>query len=472
MNTLRVRLLAAFAYVLVLVLVALAVPFAVSLSSRVDAEVRAQTAAEAHLIAAAVAGRLDRPGALQELVARAADDVRGRVVVVDAAGTLVADSEGTHLLGSDYGARPELAVALEEGRVAQGRRSSDTLGEDLLYTAVPVVDGERRVGAVRVTRSAAPLDARVRRDVLVLLGIALAALALGLALAWLLAGSLARPLRGLAATARRVGGGDLSARAELAGSAEQREVATAFNDMTARVARVLDAQREFVANASHQLRTPLTGLRLRLEAAALKAPDPDLERELAAAEREVERLAKLLTALLTLAREGGDAGAARPVDVASAAAAAAERWRPEVEQGGRRLVLRGDEGVAVRASEEDVAIVLDNLVENALLYSPAGSTVTIEWSDRGDAVALAVLDEGLGVAGDDAERLFARFERGTAGSSSPGTGLGLAIVRTLAQRWGGDATLTDRPGGGARAEVTLPAAPRPAGVRELEAQRA
>jgi two-component system, OmpR family, sensor kinase len=465
-NTLRIRLLAAFAYVLVLVLIALAVPFAVSISSRVDAEVRAQASAEAHLIAAGVAGRFERPAAMQELVARAGADVRGRVVVVDAAGALVADSEGTDFLGEPYGDRPEIASVLEDGRAAQGRRRSETLDEQLLYTVVPVVDADSRLGAVRVTRSAGPIDERVRRDVLVLAAIAVTALVLGLALAWLLAGSLAKPLRGLAGAARRVGGGDLAARAEVSGSAEQQEVAAAFNEMAARVERVLEAQREFVANASHQLRTPLTGLRLRLEAAALRAGDPELGRELDAAEREVDRLAKLLAALLTLAREGGDPGPGRPVELGAAALAAAERWRAEAERRERQLLLEGEEGVWARSSEEDVAIALDNLVENALLYAPPGSDVVLEWRARGDGVVLAVLDEGPGISADEADRLFDRFARGSSGIGAPGTGLGLAIVRTLARRWGGEATLRNRPGGGARAEVTLPAATPPSGRLE------
>jgi two-component system, OmpR family, sensor kinase len=463
-NSLRVRLLAAFAYVLVLVLVALAVPFALSVSSRVDAEVRAQASAEAHLIAAGVAGRFDRPEALQELVERTGADVRGRVVVVDSAGTLVADSEGTHLLGEPYGDRPELAAVLRTGRAEQGRRRSETLDEQLLYTAVPVVEGEQRLGAVRVTRSADPVDRRIRRDVLVLAGIAATALVLGLVLAWLLAGSLAKPLRGLARAAVRVGAGDLEARAEVTGSAEQQEVAAAFNEMAARVERVLRAQREFVANASHQLRTPLTGLRLRLEAAALRADDEALQRELEAAEREVERLAKLLAALLALAREGGDPGPGGPVEMGAAARAAVERWEAEAGRRGRRLLLDGDDRICALASEEDVAIVLDNLVENALLHAPAGSDVVVRWRVGGGAVRLEVLDDGPGVGPDGGDHLFERFARGRASAGTPGTGLGLAIVQTLARRWGGEATLSNRPGGGAAAGIVLPAAPQASGV--------
>ena len=198
----------------------------------------------------------------------------------------------------------------------------------------------RVVGAVRVTQDLAAVHDRVRRGVLALIAIGAFALVLGLALAWFLAGSLSRPLRNLAATARRVEGGDLDARAEVTGATEQREVSAAFNDMAERLGIVLAAQREFVANASHQLRTPLTGLRLRLESARAKA-GRDAEPELEAAELEVERLARLLTSLLTLAREGdkpahGAAGLARARGRAGpralgrrrgAATAASSSWR-------------------------------------------------------------------------------------------------------------------------------------------------
>jgi signal transduction histidine kinase len=456
--SLRGRLLAAFAYLLVLVLVALAVPFAVSVARRVEAEVAGQTTSDAHLIAASAASRLGSPVALRDLVADAGDDVSGRVVVVDARGRLLADSAGSDRLGSSYAGRPEISSVLATGQTAEGRRRSETLDEELLYTAVPVVVDGRRVGAVRVTRSAAPVDARVRRDVLALAAIAAGALLLGLVLAWLLAGSLARPLRALAGTARRLGRGELHARAEVTGPAEQREVATAFNEMAARLERVLEAQREFVANASHQLRTPLTGLRLRLEAATLKAGDTELAFELEAAEREAERLARLLTALLTLAREGGDPGAPSAVDLEGAAAAAAARWGREAERTEHRIELAGDGSVHARASEEDVAIALDNLIENALAYSPGGTEIRLEWGHADGRAYLAVVDRGPGIEPGEEERLFERFVRGNAANGSPGTGLGLAIVRTLARRWGGDADIARRPDGGARAQLLLPEA--------------
>jgi signal transduction histidine kinase len=453
--SLRTRLLAAFAYVLVLVIVALEVPLILNVSRRVDAEVKAQAAAQAQLVAASAAGELEEEDvrSLGRITSEAARETGGRVIVVGRDGTLVADSAGVRR--GSYRDRPEIAAALDGG-IAQGRRFSDTLGESLLYTAVPIVVEGDIGGVVRVTQSIDAIDRRVRRDVLGLAGIGAIALVLGLGFAWVLAGTLARPLQRLARTARRVEAGDFEARAEPEGSTEHREVAHAFNDMTERLGQVLEAQRQFVANASHQLRTPLTGLRLRLESAALKA-GPELADELEAAEREVERLARLLTALLTLAREGDRPTSAAATSLRDAAEGARERWADRAEQTGHRLVTDYREEVAVRASEEDLAIVLDNLIENALHYSQGGE-VTIECGRAGSEAYLAVVDEGHGLEPGEEDGVFERFARGSSGQRSPGTGLGLALVATLARRWGGSARIANRPEGGARAEVRFPAA--------------
>jgi signal transduction histidine kinase len=462
--SLRTRLLAAFAYVLVLVIVALEVPLVVNVSRRVDAEVKGQAAAQAQLVAASAAGRMGDEDDLRRIAGEAADDVSGRVIIVDTRGRLVADSAG--LEAASYADRPEIRTALQEGRIAQGRRFSDTLGESVLYTAVPVVQGGQRVGAVRVTQNVQAIDQRVRRDVLGLIGIGLIALVLGLGFAWVLAGTLARPLQRLAEAARRVEGGDLQARAEPQGSTEHREVAHAFNDMTERLGQVLEAQRQFVANASHQLRTPLTGLRLRLESASLKA-GPELAAELEAAEQEVERLARLLTTLLTLAREGDRPPARATVSLGDAVEQAGERWTDRARSSGHELTTVCRDDAVARSSHEDLAIVLDNLIENALNYSPGG-TVTVECGRDGDNAYLAVLDEGPGLEPGEEERIFERFARGSGGRGAPGTGLGLALVATLARRWGGSASIANRTEGGARAEVRLPAAPLQSPNRDLD----
>jgi two-component system, OmpR family, sensor kinase len=452
--SLRLQLLGAFAYVLLLIIVALEVPLALNLARRIDAEVRNEAAAQAFVVAAGASGRMNRPQQLADLVRTAARDLGARVLVVNKSGRLVADS-GEQPLGRVYRspARPEIATALR-GTRAQGERHSDTLGEDLLFTAVPVTSNGV-VGAVRVTQSLDAVHSRIRRGVLALVAIGAFALVVGLALGWFLASSLSRPLRDLAATARRVEAGDLEARAKVAGAREQREVASAFNDMAERLGAVLGAQREFVANASHQLRTPLTGLLLRLEAAGAKA-GPDAQPELEAAEREVTRLARLLSSLLTLAREGDQPVSGRPVSLARAAERAHDRWAGAAEQEGRALELVGNGDATVSASDEDLAILLDNLIENALRYSP--SRVALDWGRDGGEAWLAVLDEGPGLAAGEETKLFERFARGSAGRERSGTGLGLAIVQTLAHRWRGEASLANRLEGGTRAEVRFPAA--------------
>ena len=454
--SLRTRLVLAFTYVLVLVIVALEVPLALNLSQSVDAEVKNDARAQAQLVAAGASGRLSDRRQLERLVKSSADSLGGRVIVVDARGRILADSSGEAAPGDRYGSRPEIQRALG-GQPIQGERHSDLLNEDLLFTAIPVAVNGRAAGAVRVTQSVDAVKTEQRDDVLALAGVGALALLLGLVVAWLLAGSLAKPLRGLAGVARRVTHGDLDARASVEGSTEQQEVATAFNDMTARTGTTLRDQRDFVANASHQLRTPLTGLRLRLEAAALKSRDPEVERELTAAEHETERLARLLSELLTLAG-GAERPAAQPLDVSELVQAAGARWEGPAERSDHELRVAPGPPAVIAASAEDLAAILDNLTENGLNYSPPGSTVTLTWASDGETVRLAVLDEGPGLDPDEGERVFQRFYRGSASrGGTSGTGLGLAVVESLAARWGGEVTLTNRPEGGARAEVALAA---------------
>jgi signal transduction histidine kinase len=454
--SIRLRLLAGFAFVLVLVVVALEVPLVLTVRERIESDVEAHSAGQAQLIAASAADAVEDPRTLSRIVERAARDLGGRVIVVNGRGRLVADSAGGGLRNDPYGDRPEIRAALT-GTMSQGRRYSATLDADLLYTAVPVLVRGRPAGAVRVTQSLDAMHERIRRDVLALVAIGGLTILLGLAFAAVLAGSLSRPFRTLARAARRVGGGELDTRAEVTGPKEQQEVAHAFNEMAARLEQAFAAQREFVANASHQLRTPLTGLRLRLETASLKTDDPALAEELEAAEQELDRLARLLSGLLTLAREERRPAQLGSVELEACAQAAVERWRSQAEIRGQRLVASGPDGIAAAASPEDIAIVLDNLLENALAYSPPGAEIAVEWGADGDVARIAVLDQGPGIELGEEERVFERFARGSTGRTRPqGTGLGLAIVAALARRWGGTATIATRPEGGAIAEVKLP----------------
>jgi two-component system, OmpR family, sensor kinase len=231
---------------------------------------------------------------------RAAEQMRGRVIVVGPGGLLLADSAGEERLGIDYGTRPEIVRALD-GEPFQEERRSETLDETILATAVPVREPTgRTIGAVRVTQSVDAVNRATWRATVGLVAIGLLVLVLGLAAGAVIAGQVARPIGRLDQAARRVAEGDLSARAKIEGSAEQQRLARTFNDMTGRLERLLASQREFVADASHQLRTPLSGLRLRLEEARASTRDEDAHVEIDAGLRELDRLSAMVSELLVL----------------------------------------------------------------------------------------------------------------------------------------------------------------------------
>ncbi len=433
---------------------ALGVPLALSLSARVNAEVRSQAQGQADTVAATAADLLTatRRPTLQAEAVGAAAAVHGRVIVVDRRGVVLADSAGGSLIGSSYLARPEVASALA-GRPVQVQRASKTLGQSILATAAPIVRAGSTVGAVRITQSVAAVHDAVRRAVLGLGLIGFIVLALGLSAGAVIAGQIARPLRRLEVVARRIAGGELGARARVEGSREQRSLSLSFNEMADRVGRLVEMQRDFVADASHQLRTPLTGLRLRLEEAQAAGLSPAAAAELAAGAGEVDRLAQVVDELLLLSRAGERELPGQEVDLAGVVRDAAHRWRPTAAR--REITLEQSIEVPPRTvwcARADLERALDALVENALRYSPRGSRVTLAATPR----AIEVLDEGSGIEAAERELVFERFHRGRAGQAGPpGTGLGLAIARELAREWGGEVTLADRAGGGLAARISL-----------------
>jgi signal transduction histidine kinase len=446
--------------VLVLAIVALEVPLASSVADRVDAEARSQARAQADLVAATVADLLgpDRRRERQRVIDVVAASARGRVIVVDRRGRLLADSERASV-GRDYSGRPEIRAALA-GRREQRERDSQTLGQALLATSVPIIGDGRPAGAVRVTQSVAAVDRAVRRAWLGLALIGLVVLGIGLLIGSLIAGQITRPLRRLDGAARQVAEGDLSIRVAVEGSAEQRSLSQAFNVMTERLERLVRSQRLFVADASHQLRTPLTGLRLRLESVQASRLEREAAADLAAALAELDRLSQMITELLELSRAGERETTGERVSLADVGARAAVRWSATANERGQRVVAIGEavDGVPAWISEADADRIADALVENALHYSPDGSEVEIVALPGG----LEVRDRGAGLAPGEAERVFERFHRGSAGRQGvPGSGLGLSIARELARRWAADVTLRPRPGGGTIAEFRAAPVPDP-----------
>lgn len=366
---------------------------------------------------------------------------------------LIADSAGSGLLGELYATpeRPELVAALRgipESRIGR----SETLNEEILATAAPIfVSGTPR-GAVRISQPTSELRAALTRTIAGVVAIGIGGLLAGLVLALILAGSLSRPLRRLAAATARLGAGDLSVRAgETRGSREIEEVARSFDDMAARLENLVRAQREFVGNASHQLRTPLTGLKLRLEAAAAKTRGAG-KKDIEAAEREADRLAMIVERLLTTARRV-ESGVPAFVDLAEAATHAADRWSERASADSSHVSVRAERAWAL-IDRADLDQILDNLIDNAIRYAPGPIEVGSGAVDGTPFVR--VTDRGSGIVESERARITERFYRG-AGAPPGGSGLGLAVVRELAERWNGVLSIADGPDGGTRVEITFPA---------------
>ena len=452
----RTRLAVSFAYVLLVVIVALTAPLAIVLRDRARSELEALTLTNAQTIAAVLnEDRLDddrrERARLVRDVGRYAAEVGGRIVVLDVAGIVVADS-ATEDQGEDFvtPGRPEVARAFESRATAEVRRSEEE-GGDIAVAAAPVIDEGVLIGVVRISRDVQAVNENVGRATAAIVAVALGGLVAGLLLALALARSLARPLSRLASAARRLGAGDLSTRAgALEGGAEIDELAGSFDDMASRVERTVKAQREFVANASHQLRTPLTGIKLRLEAAIAEARDEGSAAQLRAADREVDRLAQIIERLLTMAGEIEE-GRSPHVDLRGAVTRAVARWEERAGKASSTVLGEG-EAVSAVIDPHDLDQVLDVLIDNALTHAPGRIEVTS--ASNGGRALVTVRDRGPGIAPDEASRVTERFFRGR-GAPAGGSGLGLAIAQELAERWGGGLEIVGGDGGGTRVQVWL-----------------
>jgi signal transduction histidine kinase len=377
----------------------------------------------------------------------------GRIVVVDVTGHSVADSARPAHLGDDFRNRPEIRAAIG-GERAEGQRHSDTLHGDLLYVAVPIASSGTVHGAVRVTYPSSTLDERVRNLWAALGGLALMAIIAAAGIGFGLAQLVTRPVARLKAAATQLAAGDFSARAATdAGAPELRELAEVFNHSADQVQASLAAQQAFVADASHQLRSPLAALRLQLENVE-SAASPDLQPEVAAARAETARLTRITDTLLALARVPSATAAVVPVDVSPIAHERVTVWTPMAEDLGAGLALSVPEHLWVLATREAVEHILDNLIDNALDVAPPGSSVEISGVADSQGVMIRVSDRGPGLDAEQRARAFDRFWRGP-DAAPGGTGLGLAIVAQLASACGGRAELRARDGGGIDAIVVL-----------------
>jgi two-component system, OmpR family, sensor kinase len=323
--------------------------------------------------------------------------------------------------------------------------------------------------AQHVLQVAAPLSGRnemLRQLVWLLAGITLLSGAATFIGGWWLALQAVRPVDEITRQAEAIRAGTLERRIVAdADSQEYESLVRVLNSMLDRLERSFDAQRRFTADASHELRSPLTALKGEIELA--------LRRERAVAEyrrvlesnlQEVDRLTHLAQDLLTLARS--DAGVMQPrfqvVDVGALAATVLDRLRGKATRRNVALELHGPGGAEGIVDRGLVEQLLWNLVDNAVKFSPPGSAVSVTVAPVRDGLEIAVADQGPGIPEAHLPQIFDRFYRvdpARTSSLAGGTGLGLAIVQAIAETHGGSVAVRNREGGGALFTVALPSVP-------------
>ena len=393
---------------------------------------------------------------LTEVVNRYAAINGARVIVVDNEGKAIATAGASFegRVGQSFLNRPEIQAALgaQDGKAqaVSGTRPSQQVGEDLIYVAVPVRAGEDVLGAVRLTYPSSEVDATVNSRVRGLGIAAFITLVSAAVIAFFLASTITRRIRRLRDAAERIADGDMDARADVSGGSEIEELAESFNTMADRVQAVVESQRGFAGDASHQLRTPLTALRLRLDRAAdLMTEDEPAMDQVDAARDEIDRLQRLIDGLLVLARADNTDHITVPVDIAAVAAERISAWQALAGEHNVDIELKAPRMAVGLAIPGAVDQIIDNYVDNALEVVPEGSRIVVTVLAQVTGVVVTVDDMGPGLPPELRERAFDRFWRGSQDGS--GSGLGLAIVGSLAQAGGGTVWLDASPLGGLRA---------------------
>lgn len=372
-----------------------------------------------------------------------------RVVIVNAEGTALAVSDEDQTdLGTSFASRPEIQQALT-GEISTGHRFSTTLNQELLYVAVPVFSGNKVLGAVRITYPDYVINNIVNSQLWLLSLVALGSVLAAGVVGYLVSGTITRRINRLQEATERLASGDLQARADSShGPTELTSLASSFNDMAVKLDALIKQQQTFAADASHQLRTPLTALRLRLERAQeLIDVDPAAAADrLAAAEAEAVRLNNIIEGLLLLSRTEASVVTKEVFDLSDIAQSRIEQWQSLADENNVAITFTGPKDVKVVAIPEAIEQVLDNLIDNALSASAAGSGIEIMLEVSGATATIEVLDRGKGLTIEECTRAFDRFWRAT--SDQNGSGLGLAIVAELMKASGGSAQLKPRAGGG------------------------
>lgn len=379
------------------------------------------------------------------------------------------DRDGRALnLVTDPGLFPDPPVAASEVRAALRGQSAVRTGTSSqgprVYVAAPVAVGDKLDGALWLSAVTTPIEQLDGRTWASLGIIGAAGILFSVVVAIAVARQIARRLEVVALGAERFAEGRFAEPIVVGGNDEVAQLGTRLNEMARRIDRAVARERDFAAAASHQLRTPLTAIKLRIEELrATLAPELGAEanENLDEMAQEVDRLTMLASGLLMMAAAEQEGAEMEALPVASAIEQAVGRVRPLARQGGVSVAVSSDadaDAVAVRAPRGAFEEVVFNLLDNAVKFSPRSSTVDVSVSSEDGSLNLAVGDRGPGISAEDAEHAFEPFFRSRRAGGVRGSGLGLTICARLCDAAGATIAIAPRDGGGTVAVVRWPLA--------------
>lgn len=407
--------------------------------------------------------------ALQEALNTSAGEMGGRLMIIDLDGKVQFDSFA-RLCGVRL-ELPEVLAILTGGEASaygiHRLSAGDALpradhGDYAAYCAAGMVGTRGRLGVVLFVSPVQELMdsfAMVqRRLAAVFLMVAAAALIAAL----IFSRVITSPISALARTIQKMGRGDLSARVKVRGSGELRDLAVSYNAMAEQIESLDKSRNQFVSNASHELKTPLTTMKILLESLIYQ---PDMPAELRAEfmqdmNHEIDRLTGIITDLLTLTQMDNHRMELHPapMDLSDLAEETLRLLLPAAEKRGQTLKGSLPAACPITADRSKLGQVIYNLVENALKYTPEGGDVLVSLQINGKEAVLSVQDNGIGIPEADQPHIFERFYRVDKARSreTGGTGLGLSIVRQLVTLHGGTIAVDSTPGKGSVFTVRLP----------------
>ena len=398
---------------------------------------------------------------LDTLISSYAQGIGGRVTLVDPQLNVTLSSDSAVPLHVQD-AHSEL-IAARNGKPQSAIRWDEWRKEERLFVAVPVAERGQAFGFVQVSIPTAPSYAEMRQTWLTFLVIGGVVLLVTIAASTLIARQIAVPVRKLTATSEQIAAGRLDERVSPEGPNEIRRLGVVFNQMAERVQEMIAQQRAFVDNAAHELRSPLTSLRLRIEMLQTRGKgDAGLtQRYLGQMEREVGYLQRLVDHLLALASvENSDLAAPKaPLDLARILYDVTDEMGEVARQAGLALQTDIPEHLpTLEANAEQMNGLIRNLIDNAIKYSRRGGKITLTAKSGRDAIEICVADTGIGIPAEALPRIFDRFYRVDAARSRKegGAGLGLSLVRSIALAHGGRVEVQSRVNEGSVFTVVLP----------------